>query len=692
MTNPLLASFYFPPFHSINPEHIVPAIKQILNQCREAVNTIVSKGGPYNWDNLVQPLMETDDHLSRVFSPISHLHAVQNNPLLRIAYEQILPMISEYSTWVGQHEGLHQAYSNFKEESNNYQSLSIAQKKMIDNTMREFKMSGIGLSKDKKNRYREISIRLSILSSIYSNNVLDATMGWNKLIIDKNQLSGVPKSMIEIMRLQAEDQGQNGWLITLDITNYLAIMTYCDQRSLREEVYCAYVTRASDQGPNAGKWDNTEIMFEVLELRDELAQILGFDSYADQSLSTKMADDVNQVMNFLNSLEKCVHAQAEKERIQLHDFAKNTYAIDSLKPWDITFISEKQKQDLYHLADEQIRLYFPEHRVLNGLFEIVNRIYGIKVKERYNIEVYHKDVRFFEIFDETHTLRGSFFLDLYVRVNKCGGAWMDECVSQMRRSDGSLQKPIAYITCNFHRPYGGHTALFTHDEVVTLFHEFGHGLHHMLTCIEIRGVSGIHGVPWDAVELPSQFMENWCWDPEVLSFLSGHYETCEPLPKEIINNIILAKNYQRALSIQKQLILSLFDMRLHSEFKKNKSFQIIEFFDEIKNKISKVQEPQWSRFPHTFNHIFSGGYAAGYYSYLWANVLASDAWSRFQIEGIFNQELGKLFLEHILSRGGSENPMILLCRFLGRKPKINAMLNQYGISSMSHESNFIYED
>ncbi|VFP86856.1 Oligopeptidase A [Candidatus Erwinia haradaeae] len=685
MTNPLLSSFVLPPFASIKAEHIVPAMKHVIHECREVVKKIISQCGPYDWDHLVQPLIEADDYLSRVFSPISHLNLVKNNPALRLAYEEVLEMLSEYSAWVGQNEALYQAYCKLKDNTAIYQSLNIEQKKFIDNTLRDFKLSGIGLSEVEKHRYKEISVRLSVLSSTYSNNVLDSTMGWSTVITDQNKISGIPENSLEAMKLQAQAINQNGWRLTLDITSYLPVITYCDNRTMRKEIYYAYSTRASDQGQNAGKWDNTLIMDEILALRCELATMLGFSSYAEQSLVMKMAKNPDQVISFLNDLAKRVHLQAEQELKQLRIFSEKEYNINDLQPWDIAFFSEKQKQHLYNISDEQLRPYFPENLVLNGLFKIVENIYGITTIERYDVEVYHEDVRFFELFDENKVMRGSFFLDLYVRDHKCGGAWMDDCVSQMRRSDGSLQKPIAYITCNFHRPYNKEVALFTHQEVITLFHEYGHGLHHMLTRIETRGVSGIHGIPWDAVEMPSQLMENWCWRPEALALISGHYQTGEALPQIFLDKLLALKNYQIALSIQKQLVLSLFDFRLHMKYESNKGIKIVELFQDIKNQISAIPEPKWSRFPNAFNHIFSGSYAAGYYSYLWAHVLASDVWSRFEMEGVFNRDTGRSLLEHILTRGGSENPMILFYRFLGRKPKIDTMLEQYGITSINNK-------
>ncbi|WP_130832498.1 oligopeptidase A [[Erwinia] mediterraneensis] len=678
MTNPLLTSFTLPPFSAIQPEHVVPAVTDALNDCRAMVEKVVAQGAPYTWDNLCQPLAEVDDRLGRIFSPVSHLNSVKNSPELRQAYEQTLPLLSEYSTWVGQHEGLYQAYRNLK-EGENYAALDVAQKKAVDNALRDFELSGIGLPPEKQKRYGEIAARLSELGSAYSNNVLDATMGWSKLIVDESELAGMPESALAAAKAQAEAKEQEGWLLTLDIPSYLPVMTYCDNQALREEMYRAYSTRASDQGPNAGKWDNGPLMAETLALRHELAQLLGFDSYSHKSLATKMAQSPDQVIDFLTDLANRARPQGEKELAQLRAFAKEHYGIEELQPWDLTYYGEKQKQHLYTISDEQLRPYFPEPRVVNGLFEVVKRIYGITAQERTDVDVWHPEVRFFDLFDENGELRGSFYLDLYAREHKRGGAWMDDCVGMMRKADGSLQKPVAYLTCNFNRPVQGKPALFTHDEVTTLFHEFGHGLHHMLTRIETPGVSGISGVPWDAVELPSQFMENWCWEPDALAFISGHYETGEPLPKALLDKMLAAKNYQAALFILRQLEFGLFDFRLHTEFDPAKGAQILETLREVKKRVAVVPSPEWGRFPHAFSHVFAGGYAAGYYSYLWADVLAADAWSRFEEEGIFNRETGQSFLDNILTRGGSEEPMELFKRFRGREPQLDAMLEHYGI-------------
>ncbi|MGP1334957.1 oligopeptidase A [Serratia sp. CY36935] len=678
MTNPLLTPFSLPPFSAIRPEDIVPAVQSALADCRAAVERVVAQPGPFTWDNLCQPLAESDDRLSRIWSPIGHLNSVKNSPELRAAYEQALPLLSEYGTWVGQHEGLYQAYRSLKEGAA-FETLSVPQRKAVDNALRDFELSGIGLSADKQQRYGEIVARLSELGSTYSNNVLDATMGWSKLITDEAELSGLPESALAQAQAMAQAKEQDGWLLTLDMPSYLPVLTYADNRALREEMYRAFATRASDQGPNAGKWDNSEVMAETLALRHELAQLLGFDTYAEKSLATKMAESPEQVIGFLSDLAKRARPQAEQELAQLRAFAKQHYGVDELDAWDITYYGEKQKQHLFSISDEQLRPYFPEQRVVEGLFEVVKRIYGITAKERKDVETWHPDVRFFDLFDADGELRGSFYLDLYARENKRGGAWMDDCVGSLRKADGTLQKPVAYLTCNFNRPLGDQPALFTHNEVTTLFHEFGHGLHHMLTQIDTAGVSGINGVPWDAVELPSQFMENWCWEPEALAFISGHYQSGEPLPKAMLDKLLAAKNYQAALFILRQLEFGLFDFRMHFEYSPEKGAQILPTLAEVKKMVAVVPSPSWGRFPHAFSHIFAGGYAAGYYSYLWAEVLSADAYSRFEEEGIFNAETGKSFLDNILSRGGSEEPMTLFKRFRGREPQLDAMLRHYGI-------------
>ena len=674
MTNPLLSNSSLPQFSKIKPEHVLPAIQETLNNCRKTIESVLEQNSEYTWDNLIQPIDEMDEKFSRAWSPVSHLNSVKNSPELREAYEACLPLLSEYSTWVGQHKPLYQAYKQLK-DSKHYENLSKAQKKVIDNALRDFELSGIGLSDDKQKRYGEIVAKLSELSSQYSNNVLDATMGWSKLITNVDDLSGLPESALAAAKEQAKAKNQEGWLLTLDMPSYLPIMTYCDNRDLRFELYQAYNTRASDQGPNAGKWDNTDIIKQILSLRDELAKLLGFETYADKSLATKMAETTSQVTAFLTDLASKAKPQGEKELADLKRYAYEFFGASDIKPWDIAYYSEKQKQHLYTINDEELRPYFPEQRVVSGLFEVVRRIFGSTAKQRHDVEVWAPEVKFYDLDAANGELKGSFYLDLYAREHKRGGAWMDDCIGQMRFADGHLQKPVAYLTCNFNRPIGDKPALFTHNEVTTLFHEFGHGLHHMLTEIEVSSVAGINGVPWDAVELPSQFLENWCWQPEALEFISGHYQTGEPLPKEMLDKMLDAKNFQAALFILRQLEFGLFDFKLHS----NKTPDILETLKQVRQQVAVVPTVDWGRFPHAFSHIFAGGYAAGYYSYLWAEVLSADAFSRFEEEGIFNESTGNAFLDHILSQGGSDEPMTLFKNFRGREPQLEALLRHYGI-------------
>lgn len=667
-----------PNFSSIHPEKIVSSVKALLEEYCNSVNDIVEHQGPFVWKNLCQPLAELDNRLSYLWSPINHLNAVKNNIELREAYEQCLPLLSEFNTWLGQNKKLYKAYINLK-EGPTFADLNTAQRKFIENMLRDFKLSGIDLSPIQQERYGKISARLSELASTYSNNVLDATMGWSKLITDIKKLKGLPEKALTAARMMAEVKKKKGWLFTLDMPSYLQVLTYADNDELRKEIYSAFVTRASDKGPNACKWDNNAIMEEILSLRHELAQLLGFQSYADKSLATKMADNTQEVLCFLKNLIKLVRPQAEKELSQLRVFAKQQYAISELEAWDITYYAEKQKYYLFSINNEQLRQYFPIECVLEGIFKVIKLIYGIDTQERKDIDIWHPDVRFFDLFDVNGLLCGSFYLDIYARENKRNGAWMDSCINSFRLSNGEWQKPVAYLTCNFNGPVGDTPALLTHDEVVTLFHEFGHGLHHMLTKIDIYGVSGINGVPWDAVELPSQFMENWCWEPQVLEFISGHYQTKKSLPKEMITKLVAIRNYNVGLFILRQLELSLFDFCMHHEYDPMSGSKVLNIFNSVREKVSITPAQTWERFPNSFNHIFSGGYAAGYYSYLWSEVLSADAFSRFKEEGIFNSVTGKDFLENILSLGGSEEPMILFERFRGRKPQLDAMLRDYGI-------------
>lgn len=675
MSNPLLNYTGLPAFSKIKPEHIKPAVEAVIQTCRETIEAVSKIENP-TWENFYLPQAAAGDQFSRAWSPVGHLNAVKNSPELREAYQACLPLLSEYSTWAGQHKGLYEGYLKLK-NSPAFESYSLAQKKAIENSLRDFELSGISLPEDKQKRYGEISARLSELSSDFSNNVLDATMGWDIVITDESQLKSLPESALEAAKLSAESKGKKGYRFTLEFPSYYPVLTYCENRELREMMYKEYATRASDQGSNAGKWDNSANIDEKLKLRRELAQLLGFATYADYSLATKMAENPQQVVEFLEDLANRAKKQAKEELCALKAFANHACS-EQLEPWDIAYYSEKQKQALYAINDEELRPYFPEDRVLSGLFELMKRIFGLRIEEKFGIDTWHKDVRFFQIYDEQGEERGAFYLDLYARENKRGGAWMDDCINQKRFADGRLQKPVAYLTCNFNKPIGNKPALFTHDEVTTLFHEFGHGIHHMLTQIEVGDVAGINGVPWDAVELPSQFLENWCWEEEALAFISGHYETGEPLPKEKLTQLLKAKNFQAAMFVVRQLEFGLFDFRLH--LAEPREGLVLDTLKAVKAEVAIVKTPEWVRTPHSFSHIFAGGYAAGYYSYLWAEVLSADAFSKFEEDGIFNRETGQSFLDNILTRGGSEEPMVLFERFRGRKPTLDALLRHKGIA------------
>ncbi|MFM5593433.1 oligopeptidase A [Aeromonas veronii] len=680
MNNPLLSMDSLPPFSQIQPDHVQPAVTQAIADCKQKIKDVLAHTEPHTWDSLIAPLEEVNDRLARIWSPVSHLNSVLNSEPLRAAHDACLPLLSEFQTYVGQHEGLYQAYLALS-ESDDFPRLGGAQRKEIQNTLRDFRLSGIGLPAEAQQRYGEIQARLSELASRFSNNVLDATQGWHKLVADETELAGLPESVLAAARQMAELKGKEGWLFTLDIPSYLPVMMYADNRELRAEMYEAFTTRASDQGPNAGKWDNSAIMTELLTLRSELARLLGFANYAELSLATKMADKTSQVVDFLTDLAAKSLPQGKAELEEIRAFAAEQHGQSELAAWDIAYYAEKLKQHKFSISDEQLRPYFPANKVVKGLFEVVKRVFGMKVRERLGIDTWHPDVRFYDIFDADDELRGSFYLDLYAREHKQGGAWMDVCLGRRYRQDGSLQKPVAYLTCNFNGPVDGKPALFTHNEVVTLFHEFGHGIHHMLTRIDVAGVAGINGVAWDAVELPSQFLENWCWESEALAFISGHYETGEPLPADLLEKMLTARNFQAAMQMLRQLEFALFDFRLHQEFDPANPAQLPALLDEVRSQVAVMTPPAFNRFQHSFSHIFAGGYAAGYYSYKWAEVLSADAFSRFEEEGIFNPATGQSFLKNILEKGGSKEPMELFRAFRGREPKVDALLRHSGIAA-----------
>ncbi|MGL5947501.1 MAG: oligopeptidase A [Aeromonas sp.] len=678
MTNPLLTMDALPPFSQIEPAHVQPAVEQAIRDCKQKIAEVLAKTEPHTWDSLVAPLEEVNDRLSRIWSPVSHLNSVQNSEALRQTHSACLPLLAEFQTFVGQHDGLFQAYQQLA-DSDDFPLLCTAQRQEIQNTLRDFRLSGIGLAAEAKLRYGDIQARLSELTSTFSNNVLDATQAFSHLLTDEAALSGLPDSARAAAKQLATQKGLTGWLFTLDIPSYLPVMMYADSQALRETMYRAFCTRASDQGPHAGQWDNSAVMQELLTLRQELAQLLGFSHYSELSLATKMADSPEQVLGFLTDLAEKSLPQGQAELVQIQAFAQQQHDIAHLNAWDVTYYAEKLKQHTYAISDEQLRPYFPAPRVIKGLFEVVQRLFGIKVRERLGIDTWHPDVTFYDLFDEHDTLRGSFYLDLYARENKRGGAWMDVCLGRRYRQDGSLQKPVAYLTCNFNGSVDGKPALFTHNEVTTLFHEFGHGIHHMLTQIDVAGVAGINGVAWDAVELPSQFLENWCWESEALGFISGHYETGAPLPSELLEKMLAARNFQAAMQMLRQLEFALFDFALHQSFSADNPEAVSQVLSQVRAQVAVITPPAFNRFQHSFAHIFAGGYAAGYYSYKWAEVLSADAFARFEEDGIFNAETGRAFLHHILEMGGSKAPMALFKAFRGRAPQVDALLRHCGI-------------
>ena len=668
-----------PVFDEVTLDQIEPAISKHLQDNLQAIKELSAQTNP-SWDSLIAPLEELDDTLSKAWSPVGHLNSVMNSDELREVYNACLPKLSAYGTQVGQNKGLQQAYQAIK-DSDEFTQLDLAQQKSIDNTLRDFHLAGVDLADDKKKRYGEIKSRLSDLASKFSENVLDATNKWCKHITDKGQLSGVPESSLAGFAQAASAQEKEGYLLTLDIPCYLPVMTYCDNIELRQEMYTAFSTRASDQGPQAGEFDNSDNMLEILALRHELAELLGFESFAHYSLATKMAESPQQVISFLEDLSVKSHAQAQQEFKELKAFAQQDHGINQLNAWDVAYYSEKLKLKRFSISQEEIRPYLPAPTVLKGLFEVAQRLFDVQFEEVTEANLYHDDVHLFSVKKAGETI-AQFYLDMYARSKKRGGAWMDDCRVRRIKQDNKLQIPVAYLVCNFTAPVGDEPALLTHNELTTLFHEFGHGIHHMLTQVSTAAVSGINGVAWDAVELPSQFLENWCWQPEALAFISGHVETGEPLPKALLDKMLDAKHFQSAMTMVRQLEFSLFDFNLHLNYSPESPRAIQEVLNEVRSRVSVVPAPEFNRFQHGFSHIFAGGYSAGYYSYKWAEVLSADAFSRFEEEGIFNKKTGQSFFDEILSRGGVEDAAVLFENFRGRKPSVDALLRHSGITGM----------
>ena len=675
-TNPLLQPFDLPSYSAIRPEHVEPAVDAVLAENRAALAGLLERNaGTPTWDGLVLALDEMNARLGQAWSPVSHLNAVCNNAELRAAYEACLPKLSAYYTELGQNQALFQAYQALA-QSPAAAGFDVAQTTILEHALRDFRLSGIDLPPAEQQRYGEIQMKLSELASKFSNQLLDATQAWSKHVTEEAALAGLTESAKAQMAQAAQAKGLDGWLITLEFPSYFAVITYADDRALREEIYSAYCTRASDQGPNAGQNDNGPVMLEILALRQELAKLLGFANYAELSLASKMAENTDQVLSFLRDLGARGKPFAAQDLAELKAFAAEQGCVD-LQSWDVGYYSEKLREQRYSISQEILRAYFPIDKVLGGLFAMVEKLYGIQIKELSGFDTWHPDVRLFEITENGQHV-GRFFFDLYARANKRGGAWMDGARDKRRDADGALISPVANLVCNFTPAVGDKPVLLTHDEVTTLFHEFGHGLHHLLTRVEHAGASGINGVAWDAVELPSQFMENWCWEPEGLALISGHYETGEPLPQDLLEKMLAAKNFQSGLMMVRQVEFSLFDFELHATHGDGRS--VLEVLESIRSEVSVLRPPVYNRFPNSFAHIFAGGYAAGYYSYKWAEVLSADAFSKFEEEGVFNPDTGRAFREAILARGGSQAPMVLFVDFRGREPSIDALLRHLGLS------------
>ncbi len=679
MNNPLLETGKLPAFSKITPDIIRPAIERIIDDNRQAVARLVDSE-EVSWNELVKPLSLLEDRLSKAWSPVRHLNSVKTSDSLRDAYNACLPLLSEYSTEMSQNRKLYLGYRKIA-ESGDFSDLTVAQQKAVDDALKHFKLGGVDLEGADKARYQQLQKDLSELQSSFENNVLDATQSWEKLISDEQDLAGLPGYAIEMVKQLAKQNGHPDYRLTLDMPCYIAVITYAQCRKLRQEIYEAYSTRASDQGITDKKWNNEANMVEIVAKRQEKARLLGFDNYAQYSLETKMASSVEQVVDFLNDLARRSKVAAQTEVEERQAFAESIGFKAKLQAWDYAYYSEKLKQYHYQISEQDLKPYFSDENVIHGLFQIVKTLYRVEIKKiTSKIDVWDKSVGFYQISNPAGEIIGKFYLDLYARENKRGGAWMDECTNRYR-IDGITQIPVAYLTCNLTPPVGDQPALFTHDEVITLFHEFGHGLHHMLTRIDVPDVAGINGVEWDAVELPSQFMENFCWQKEALVLFAKHVQTGELLPDALFDKMIAAKNFQSALQMLRQLEFALFDIKLHQQVEIKNAKQIQHILDQVRDEISVVLTPQSNRFQNSFSHIFAGGYAAGYYSYKWAEVLSADAFSAFEEQGIFDPNIGQKFLHCILEQGGSRPAMESFKCFRGREPNIDALLRHSGIST-----------
>jgi len=683
--NPLLDFSGLPRFAEFKPEFVTPAIDQLLSDARAAVEQAVAVGTPAEWAAFVAPLDDANEKLGRAWGQVSHLHSVMDSPALREVYNVNLQKITVYYAELGQNEALFTKFKALKAGAG-FAALSDARRKIVDNELRDFRLGGAELPADKKARFMQVQEALAQLSAKFEENLLDATTDFALYVDDAARLAGVPDDVLSMMKTAAEADGKTGWKITLHMPSYLPVMQYAGDRALREQVYRAYVTRASEF-PTAtspeGKWDNTPLIASILKLRREAAELLGFASYAQVSLAAKMADTPSDVLKFLDELAVRARPYAEKDYAELKAFARDELGLTDLQAWDTTYVSEKLSVARYSFSDQDVKQYFPEPRVLAGLFRLIETLYGLHVRED-QAPVWHPDVKFYTLTDHAGQRVGQFYLDLYARASKRGGAWMDDVITRRRTADG-IQTPVAYLNCNFSGPVGGKPALFTHDEVITLFHETGHGLHHLLTRIEELGVSGINGVEWDAVELPSQFMENFCWEWDVLKHMTAHVDTGAPLPRELFDRMLAAKNFQSGLQTLRQIEFASFDMHLHDDFDPSGPRTALDLIDDIRKQVAVVIPPAYNRFPNNFSHIFAGGYAAGYYSYKWAEVLSADAYALFEDEaegygGVLNPEVGHRFWSEILAQGGARPALESFKAFRGREPTLDALLRHNGMA------------
>ena len=672
--NPLLDFSGLPRFAEIKPEQVTPAIDQLLANNRAMVASVSADASTPTWKTFVLPLEDSNEHLSRAWSQVSHMNAVVNSPELREVYNANLSKITEYYAELSQNLTLSDKFKTIK-ASPDFVQLTPAQQKIIHNELRDFRLGGAELPEDQKQRFKAIQEELASSAARFEENLLDTTNDFTKYVEHEIEVAGLPADVLQAAREAATADGKPGWKFTLHGPSYMPVMQYAEHRPLREALYRAYVTRASEFGK--AEWDNTPLIGQILALRQEAAQLIGYKSYAEVSLATKMAQKPAEVLDFLNSLGQRAKPFAQKDLAEVRAFVAEKFGVTELEAWDIGFYSEKLREARYGFSDEEVKQYFPESTVLPGMFKLVETIYGLKIHETH-APTWHADVRFFSITDHTGQLIGQFYLDLYARQNKRGGAWMDDAITRRRKAE-QIQTPVAYLTCNFSAPVGGKPALFTHDEVITLFHEFGHGLHHLLTKIEDLGVSGINGVEWDAVELPSQFMENFCWEWDVVRHMTRHVDSGEALPRALYDKMLLAKNFQSGLYTLRQIEFALFDMRLHDDFDPKGEQSVLQLLNEVRAQIAVIQPPAFNRFPNNFSHIFAGGYAAGYYSYKWAEVLSADAYSLFEENGVLSAEVGHRFWSEILGRGGSRPALESFVAFRGREPTLDALLRHSGM-------------